>query len=986
MNGLRANNAMSEYLLKIELIVTNAEFKNKTEANKYETLDSKKYGEMYVRAMNHTDIFESYTYTDRTIKEALIRNGITDPVTINKYINNLSMIPYNIKNELLIEARQWFIDNYKEPNKYYLNLTGMPFNGDENTPPDEVLLIPDEFFAMYSADSNLYKNEPVHLMPEKYQELFMNTDYYKDMLTEHPNCMYLKYIGTNKINIEVSRACRDGDIMRINTNKLSMFHETFGNITVSADIIHTFESSYKKCRDYVFGALRGDFNQIYSNYDSFVRFLTIYLSIGATLNELSRFKNTMIHENTVAANNFFTLYGLPSSIMESGALMEFLKKFRLLLQDKGTNVVYRVKDIIGYEYTDIYTLVMVKQQSFDSNGKPMWKYDEETGERTPIQKIVFRRLGVTDDNVSYFKFKNQTREYSLDEITSGDPRWWNTPEVEKMIHDMNYTLSNSKYIQLDTHMSMNDIWWQCVIFIRGLLDRRTETSYTNITINHAINGSSDISVFDAVLSLVILMNWYLTDANGKHFDGNMYLPNENGKCVDLLFNGLNDDGSPKPLIEGDEYLLSGFNFDIRYTDPGWYNTLPEYEYLEPDRFIPMLDSIIDMHSNNIGEVLMTSVQDLYSYLVEKLRDCEYISQFRQVSEAYNKLFLVDPKRDWYDTTVFNPEVIIIDEYNISEYDYASLVSFPFKNSQNVPEYINVNYNGTSFKVDPHEVMNNDVSTIQINNIFPFRDDEFVSAFSDKLLNGWESDSLKNSTISDGIKVNYQKIINDKVLLDVGNTDEGPKTFDSLLFRHNQSLYRYIYSIKNEPVTIVTLMRNIIKGLESYSNSKLSALEFKALGMDSYFDILKEVITYFKSYMVEFSSEEISIVFDGLFDYGGNSNMINLYDEINGIETELLPKDSLTLHDIGFFNTENITHDTFTLHDEMIVRYETTFLNVKSMGYELWFDYKGKISRTPWDIPDNTKVTFTLVKDGVTRAIIDCNSFEDIDPPNFIGHN
>jgi hypothetical protein len=139
-------------------------------------------------------------------------------------------------------------------------------------------------------------------------------------------------------------------------------------------------------------------------------------------------------------------------------------------------------------------------------------------------------------------------------------------------------------------------------------------------------------------------------------------------------------------------------------------------------------------------------------------------------------------------------------------------------------------------------------------------------------------------------------------------------------------------------------------------------------------------------MVEFSSEEISIVFDGLFDYGGNSNMINLYDEINGIETELLPKDSITLHDIGFFNTENITHDTFALHDEMIVRYETTFLNVKSMGYELWYDYKGKISRTPWDIPDNTKVTFTLVKDGVTRAIIDCNSFTDIDPPNFIGHN
>jgi hypothetical protein len=977
MNGLRANNPMSEYLLKIELIVSNSEFKNKTEASKYETVESKMDGEMYVRAKNHTDIFESYEYSPKEIYKHLEQLGYSDQ-KIFQLIENPNMIPFNVKDKLLLNARQLYIDKYKEKNKYYLNLYGLPFNGDENTPPDEVIGIPDEFYEMYKTDSSIYRNEPIHLMPDKYQELFMNTEYYQQVLDEHPNVTYLKYIGTNKIPIEVSRACKDGDIMRINTNKLSMFHETFGNITVESDVIHTFLSSYKKCREYVFGTLRGNFNQIYANYDSFVRYLTIIIAIGNTLNELSRFKNVMIHENTVAANNFFTLYGLPSSVMESGALMEFLKKFRQLLQDKGTNVVYRVKDIIGYEYTDIYTLVMVKQQAFDSDGKPIWMYNEETGERTPVQKIVFRRLGVSDDNVSYFKFKNQTQEYSLEEITSGDPRWWNTPEVEKMIHDMNYTLSNSKYIQLDTHMSMNDVWWQCVVFIRGLLDRRQETNYANITINHAINGSSEVSVFDAVISLVILMNWYLTDANGKHFDGNMYLPNADGKYVDLLFNGLNDDGSPKPLVEGDEYLLSGFNFDVRYTDSEWYNSLPVCDYLEPERFIPMLNEILDMHSNNIGEVLMTSLHDLYDYLVEKLRDCVYIYQFRQVTDAYNKLFLIDPKRDWYDTTVFNPDVVILDEYGISEYDYSSLKSYKFEES----DFIKVNYNNTTYTIDPHEILNVDVTNIAI-----FNDDEFVSVFSNTILNGWTAKFLEESSISDGIKANYQKIINDKVLLDVGNTDEGPKTFDSLLFRHNPPLYRYLYSIKNEPVSIVALMRNIIRGLESYSNSKLSALEFKALGMGSYFDILKEVITYFKSYMVEFSSEEISIVFDGLFDYGGNSNMINLYDEINSIETEVLPKDSLTLHDVAFLHGDTMVHDTFALHDEMIIRYETTFQNVKNTGYELWYDYNGKISRTPWDIPDDRKVNFTIIKDeSITRVIIDCNSFTDIDPPNFIGHN
>ena len=76
-----------------------------------------------------------------------------------------------------------------------------------------------------------------------------------------------------------------------------------------------------------------------------------------------------------------------------------------------------------------------------------------------------------------------------------------------MLQEMNYTLSNSKYIQLSTHLSMTDIWWQCVILLRGLLDRKQETQFTKLNINFNINGSSELSLFDAVLTLVVLMNW-----------------------------------------------------------------------------------------------------------------------------------------------------------------------------------------------------------------------------------------------------------------------------------------------------------------------------------------------------------------------------------------------------------------------------------------------------------------------------------------------
>ena len=50
----RSKNPMSEYLLKLQLIVSNTEFKNMAEARKYETVESKLNGEKYCRAKNKT--------------------------------------------------------------------------------------------------------------------------------------------------------------------------------------------------------------------------------------------------------------------------------------------------------------------------------------------------------------------------------------------------------------------------------------------------------------------------------------------------------------------------------------------------------------------------------------------------------------------------------------------------------------------------------------------------------------------------------------------------------------------------------------------------------------------------------------------------------------------------------------------------------------------------------------------------------------------
>lgn len=989
--SVQAVNPMAEYLLKLQLIVTNSEFKNKEEADKYETLDSKMNGEAYVRAMTKTDIFESYEYDHKKVYNLLMEAGYEED-RIFLLMNNTAMLPSNIKEKLLTEARDLFIAKYDEPNKYYVTLSGRPFKGNSEYKADEIVLIPDEFYERYSSEYRISRSQPIHELPLKYQELFMNSEFYEPILKKYPNAEYLKYIGSNKISIETSRSARDGDIMRINTNKLSTYHSIFGNVTVDAQIIHAFSNIYKVTRDYVYQTLRGDFSSIYPNYNSFIRFLTIYMAIGNAMNEFHKKSSKLIYMNNVTANNLFMLYGLPSVIMEGAPMGEFLKKFRLLLMDKGTNVVYRVKDLIGYQYTDIYTLVMVKQQVFE-NGVPI--FDKETGR--PKQNIVFRRLGTTDDNTSYFKFRESKKEYPWEDIADGDPRWWNSPEVESMLNDMNYTLSNSKYIQLSTHMSMSDIWWQCVIFIRGILDRKPETFTSLLNINHSINGKSTMSVFEAVLTLVILMHWQMVDVNGNSFNGDMYIPIDgNYVCLDLLFNGIDETGAPNPLKTGLPYKISAFNFDVRENDYNGYMAMYTYDYLDPDYFMPMLNKILDHENPNIGEVLMTDVRLLYKYLETKLRTSRTIQQFRQITDTFKTLFLVDPIRKWHDSTNVDVDELLADKYNISMIDIESFKSY-FKakgtvtdeDGNPVPDFI-VSYNDDEYPIYLYDVMNSNVYDLVINDECPFRNKTFVKLFEAELTEYCitHNTEIQKSVLSPIIKRDYQQIIIDKVNIDLGESIYGPTTFENLLMIENPSLYEYLLNSREESNdNIIMLLRSIIKSLEAYTNSSLAGLECKALGSDEYFRILKEVVSYFKSYMVEFTKEEFTYVFDGLFDNGGNSNMLRLYDDMPNGTIEMSPSESLTMYDVSHADVQFNFNDDISgvLYDDVLFRIKSKYKDLVDTGYEIWFDDGKRITKTPVEIGNDIEVVANIVSDGVAyKIIININNL-DVIPPNYIGN-
>jgi hypothetical protein len=999
-----AMNPMSEYLLKIQLIVTNSEFKNRHEANKYETVDIKKAGDMYVRACLKTDIFESYEYQASDIIAELVKKNLSDE-QISKILMNPILIPFDVKQTLLVKYRQMYIDSYVEMNPYYSRLAGIPFVGSQTIKADEIVTIPDDFYMQYYLEGEIYRGEPIHLMSEKYQEMFINSEYYQKTLDEHPNLEYLKHIGSYAVPIHVSRPAKDGELMKVNTHKLYSSNTIFGNITVEAQIVHEFIDTYSKVREYIFGTLRGDFSAIYVNYDSFIRFLAIYMAIGQTMNSLMHKSSSMIHMNTVTANDFFSLYGLPSVIMEGNGMIDFLKHFRKILIDKGTNKCYRVKDLIGYEYTDIYTLIMVKQQVFE-NGVPVYVEDPENeGQYIPKQYICFRRFGTAEDNTSYFQFRDSNKTYSVEEITSGDPRWWNTPEVEQMLQDMNYTLSNSKYIQLSTHLSFTDIWWDLTIFLRGILDEKNETKNTLINSNMIINGSSEISLFDAVLSLILLMQWHLTikftDTDGNEIvdtmRGDMYLPNGiyNGEaaCLDLLFNGLNNDGSPKDFKLGIPFQVASFDYEVRTTKPNWYNAIPNMDYLEPSTFKPMLDNILDRKTSNIASSLLEEVRLLYKYLEKKLLDSTKINQYRQVTDAYQALFLVDPERNWYDTISLDIDKSIMDQFGISITQWNILKYNIFTRDH---EDIRIRFEGKNYPISFYNILNDYSYDLVISEEQPFHNQDFVDTFV-KYMESHTITAVQTSTqLNSSVKSNFSNIIIDKVMLDSGASSDGPRTFESLLFLDNPSLYKYLFSIKNNADSVVLTIRSLVRALETYADNSLTGLYYASLGQEEYFRILKEVISYFKSYMVEFTKEEFIYMFDGILDNGGNSNMLKLYDEISHTTLRLIPHDSLSLHDVAHFDNSDIQADEESYaHDEPVFRLRGTYQKLLSLGYEVLYDDGKRLTHeAPVGISPDTKIVANLVEtqkessDPQTpvayKLIINIDNL-DVIPPNYVGN-
>jgi len=147
--------------------------------------------------------------------------------------------------------------------------------------------------------------------------------------------------------------------------------------------------------------------------------------------------------------------------------------------------------------------------------------------------------------------------------------------------------------------------------------------------------------------------------------------------------------------------------------------------------------------------------------------------------------------------------------------------------------------------------------------------------------------LQNEKLPSILRVGntYKNILIDKIKMDMNGLSEPPKTYTEYLYRQNTNLYdllvkddRFRYN-KEAWLNDISI---IINHLEVELGLQLKYFEQYALGEELFFKPLITLIKRFKSNLINIARTGLKYVFDDKIDTGGNSNIIQLFDEVSFI--------------------------------------------------------------------------------------------------------
>ena len=881
---LKQTDPLQDLFSDIKKILEFMEIKDQKMAIENETSESKELSDMWMMAKLENDTYLTYKkYWSISMFKEILPNAKL--VNIRHWMENPYNVPIDFRDNLLKCGREEFIKSYEEKNSYYRMLNGMP---PIDTPPSEFIYLSE------SMRNKLHASDvPVHLLSPVIQNSYMSSYEYQEVLKQHPDKKYLKYLGMYKIDTFVARNAKDFEIIRYPLNRSD----------INPNLVKIFASLYSDYREYVMTTLyNNQFEDLYVNYRTFMGVLITSFTLMQISNKGIEYGNAKKFLDDSAIHTILSMYGISNElIMTNEVRRNLVINLPKLVSNKGMNKVYNdLVNILGYNDINFSKLLLMKGQKNDTSPADPYFIQVDINDKTPYDNIV-------NGNAVIHKYSD---------IISTDPTWWDLPDTRKILSDSNYTVSDSKYIMMEAVIDQMRYLFESIYFPRLVLDNKKFADQFFIEIPE-IFGTEVVSIFDLIIFIIA------------------------ATCM--------NNGMTGQIVSDDDELLAtaGFNFDINFDI--FIEYVNNSKYLDKDRIMSIVEDLTVKTPSDINRLFNDVIYPTREWLERKIANANNRQEYIEYENIYKVIFTYDLAKNTFLLDLEMPIDTIRNKYEISEDEMLAFKYFyphdmngktitvdqfndhnnrtryehPFiSRDQEIDWFIHVEVDDLSGRTDDrgylyfYDILNCD-------NLAELTNPDGTRVFMDyedgdigwqvnqnavnkaiELIDDLDEDMLKSAYFqvftpirnsngayfdaneklpaiirSPGI---FKKILKDKITMDMQGLAVPPKTYLEYLQRKNEKLYEVLTKDDRFDKARDLWLNDIlciILAVETELSIHMKYLEQSVVGSDLFFKPLVTLINRFKSSMVTLSKVSLKHVFEDKIDTGGNSNMFKLFDEI-----------------------------------------------------------------------------------------------------------
>lgn len=616
-------------------------------AEKNETYETKKSADGYIEAVEGKDHF--FTYRDYTVNE-LEKVGIYDYKIKEEVLRgNIEAVPKNKREALLLLRRKRKIDSFEEQNEYYRMLNGYP---PLKTNPRDYHYITTEIANAYSIDKSI----PIHRIQDYYNSikdgegdriihLIDGLGIIKLLQKNFPEETYLHYLGSERIDLIRARRAKNYEILALN------------KANIRATVYDAFVEMYGKCREYFVNTIfNPNFRSFFDYYDNFIAMCIMVMTMQQLIMEQIPFEVRRNFFDVYGVQMLYSAYNIPYDLdIDEETQNNIVRNLNLIIQRKATDkVIYDIGTILGFQNLLVYKYYLAKEHKYDSYGVPIFKYKDQfnpdTGEIETVPDYeamydIYFQKEELKNNDFIETFNSNINRDDYEEITTGDPFWWEDQNLYHRKWDVDYNFVETKYMSLGLSYSMTDIIFENILVLNLLVDQKSALSDVKLSVPKILDGV-DVPIFDLVILLICLIT------KKHHLTGEIIsIPTQVIDVLDYLQN----------INGGEEFLVDtfGFNFEYLLSPEGIEDTNKLKELLgeEDAKLFTQYISILSINSNATPEEkvdtlnkMISNIRNLYKFFELKMTACADKELYYTLKRLYRTIFYTKEMKSLFTIT------------------------------------------------------------------------------------------------------------------------------------------------------------------------------------------------------------------------------------------------------------------------------------------------------------------------------------------------